>query len=425
MTARIVKEQGSRVTIQVEVTLGASMLETEEGIQEALNEAGVLATRKALERFDTDGSPIQLGGVRLTTKGQEPKAYQTPYGEVTVGRHVYQSSKGGKTYCPLERDARVVVASTPLFAKQVCHKYGQTSGAGVVRDLEENHARHVTQAFVQDLSQAVAAVAQAKEESWTYQVPKLDVPVKTIGIGLDGTCLLFCEGGYRQAMVGTISLYDRGGERQHTIYIGASPEYGKSRFLARMHREVERIKEQYPRAYRMGLADGASDNWTFLERHTDAQVVDYWHATQYLADASRAAHPRDAEAREEWFEQRCHDLKHKQGAAARQLWEMKELSQAQLSKSRRASLNRAITYFENHKHQMQYWKHVPPNRPIGSGVTEAACKVLVKQRLCGSGMKWKEAGARIVLSLRSLTITPDRWRQFWQKIDQYGFAMAT
>jgi len=28
-----------------------------------------------------------------------------------------------------------------------------------------------------------------------------------------------------------------------------------------------------------------------------------------------------------------------------------------------------------------------------SGVTEAACKTVIKQRLCCSGMRWKEAGA--------------------------------
>ena len=62
--------------------------------------------------------------------------------------------------------------------------------------------------------------------------------------------------------------------------------------------------------------------------------------------------------------------------------------------------------------------------PIGSGVTEAACKVLVKQRLCGSGMKWKEPGAAAVLSLRCLTYTTERWSQFWGRIDQYGFPVA-
>ena len=58
--------------------------------------------------------------------------------------------------------------------------------------------------------------------------------------------------------------------------------------------------------------------------------------------------------------------------------------------------------------------------PIGSGVTEAACKTLVKQRLCASGMRWKNKGARVVLSLRALTHTTGRWAQFWEKINQFG-----
>ena len=46
-------------------------------------------------------------------------------------------------------------------------------------------------------------------------------------------------------------------------------------------------------------------------------------------------------------------------------------------------------------------------------MTEAACKVIVKQRLCGSGMKWTEEGAAAVLSLRCLTHTAERWGLFW------------
>ena len=37
---------------------------------------------------------------------------------------------------------------------------------------------------------------------------------------------------------------------------------------------------------------------------------------------------------------------------------------------------------------MNYAVFAAMSLPIGSGVTEAACKTLVKQRLCGSGMQW-------------------------------------
>ena len=89
-------------------------------------------------------------------------------------------------------------------------------------------------------------------------------------------------------------------------------------------------------------------------------------------------------------------------------------------------MQRAITYFANQSGRAGWTtrSRVEVNEPIGSGVTEAACKVLVKQRLCGSGMKWKEPGAAAVLSVRCLTYTTERWSQFWGKIDRYGFPVA-
>ena len=73
---------------------------------------------------------------------------------------------------------------------------------------------------------------------------------------------------------------------------------------------------------------------------------------------------------------------------------------------------------------MDYAARVAKSEPIGSGVTEAACKTIVKMRLCKSGAKWKEQGAAVVLSLRCLTYTPGRWEQFWAKVDRYGFPVA-
>ena len=83
-------------------------------------------------------------------------------------------------------------------------------------------------------------------------------------------------------------------------------------------------------------------------------------------------------------------------------------------------------YFENQSvaGRMDYAARVEVGDPIGSGVTEAACKVIVKQRLCGSGMKWTNGGAAAVLSLRCLTHTPERWEQFWSKVERWGFPVA-
>ncbi|BCA94903.1 hypothetical protein TUM19329_12640 [Legionella antarctica] len=85
-----------------------------------------------------------------------------------------------------------------------------------------------------------------------------------------------------------------------------------------------------------------------------------------------------------------------------------------------SKLKSAITYFSNQKHRMNYSQYQSQNFSIGSGVTEAACKTLIKQRLGQSGMKWKTQRIAMVLRLRALMSTKGRWKQFWDRINQAG-----
>lgn len=294
------------------------------------------------------------------------------------------------------------------------------------RDLSVNHDRQVSLALIQRLSESVSSVVQIKEENWSYHVPELeDTEIKTVGIGLDGTCMLMCEGGYRQAMVGTIALYDKDGERQHTTYIAAAPEYGKEKFKERLSREIERTKQLYSNALYIGIADGAHDNWEFLERYTTQQTLDFYHATEYLTKVSESIFSSAVE-KKNWLDDRCHQLKHTIGAAKNILAEMMDFKNKDLKDKQRESVDAAMTYFRNNidKSRMNYAESVANNYVIGSGVTEAACKTIVKQRLCKSGMKWKEKGATTILSLRTLVKSTGRWEQFWQKVNQYGFPIA-
>jgi hypothetical protein len=83
---------------------------------------GSIASKEALKYLDTDGSPLKIGEEIWKSKGEQPKEYQTPYGEIIVNCHVYQRSVGGKTYCSLEKEARIIITSNPLLAKQVSSK---------------------------------------------------------------------------------------------------------------------------------------------------------------------------------------------------------------------------------------------------------------------------------------------------------------
>lgn len=73
MKTTIKSQSEKKLTLEIEINLEGSMLEMEEKILEALNHAGSIATLKALERFDADGSPIEIGNQKLSSKGLQKK----------------------------------------------------------------------------------------------------------------------------------------------------------------------------------------------------------------------------------------------------------------------------------------------------------------------------------------------------------------
>jgi len=414
----IIEKDSKGIIIQISIPFCKDMLLSEEVIQQGVNQVGTVATEYALSVFDTDGSPIQVGEQKYTSKGQVPKIYQCPFGEFELSRHVYQSNTGGSTYCPLDVDARVLKSSTPKFAKSVSCKYSRSGARDVQSDLSDNHGRSISRTYIQDISDAVGRVASSKP--WEYSVEVASSDVQTVAFSLDGTCMLLRKDGWRQAMVGSISFYDRGGERLHTTYMAQAPEYGKETFLRDFAKEIKRVKKLYKDKTYIGIADGAKDNWIFLQDFCNVQVLDYYHASEYLTKVSRAFFT-DKSKSETWTRLSCHTLKHEKGGVKILLEEMKDMLKKKMSDARKKEIETAITYFTNHLHQMDYPFYLSANFPIGSGVVESACKVIVKQRMCNSGMRWTEESASNVLVLRCFDKTNNKWTQFWNKVRKWGY----
>ncbi len=271
-------------------------------------------------------------------------------------------------------------SNTPKLCKIVSWKYAHLSAGLVSEDMGLNHGRRMSCKLIQSISSHVSEIAIDHEFEWQYELPYFNSVVTHIGIGRDGTTSAIRGDGYRETMCGTLSFYNSQGERLHTTYTACAPEYGKKTFDTVLDMEIEQAKQQFPLAVYVGIADGARDNWTYLHPHTSVSVLDYFHATEYLSDVSIVL-KKDKLKQKEWFDGACHDLKHdKKGA--------------------------------------QYAKYIKKGYPIGSGVTEAACKVVVKQRLNLSGMKWNIDTAQQMLVLRGLVCTTGRWEQFWKHFDK-------
>lgn len=320
---------------------------------------------------------------------------------------------------PLERDARILGSNiTPRFAKMVGWKYAQLPASKVSDDLLLNHCRKTSRKLIQTVAAHVGELAREKEFEWTYEPPPMQQVITHISVSRDGTTTPIVKEGYRETMCGTLTFYSAKGERMHTIYAACAPEYGKESFDNVMDMELERVKKRYPNLTYIGLADGAKNNWTYLEERTTVHILDFYHATEHLADVSVAMHKTEAK-RKQWLREACHDLKHQRNGAKYILRELNE-RRKNLSASIPEILDSTITYFENNLNRMNYAKYQKVGYPIGSGVTEAACKVVAKQRLNASGMRWTIHPVQQTLLLRGLICTEGRWQQFWNHFDKNG-----
>ena len=434
-----------RQTIAIEMAEGTSLLDAETAMEAALMEAGAGLVREFLQDCDADGKPLLQEGKILTAKLQkEPLVVECTFGAVTVSRWAYQSSRGGKCYYPLDRKMELLGSATPKFARSVGFKHAQAPAAKVCQDLEENHGRTVSVHFVQTLTDLLGDIALAVQPAPDTGLMPAPKQVATVAVGVDGACLQITvepdapeepQSGarpdrrkgrrleWRTGMVGTIAFYDKEGERLGTIYTGcAPPEHsgdGKEDFWFLMERDLAAVKARYPKARYLGISDGARDFVPWLQKNTDGLVLDFYHATGYLGGAAAAmvaSGPGHKKRAADWLTKACHDLKHEDGAAARLCEEMESRqANSTLSDACAELLQKAITYFSNNLERMDYAARLRDHHPIASGVTESACGLIIKDRLCGRGMRWTLRMAQHIITLRSLIATTAQcWQNFWK-----------
>jgi hypothetical protein len=70
---------------------------------------------------------------------------------------------------------------------------------------------------------------------------------------------------------------------------------GQAKILNHLEEEIGRARAKCPDALYVGIADEAGGKWGFLGRHTDVQVVDFWHAAEYQGKSAVVlyrGHPR-------------------------------------------------------------------------------------------------------------------------------------
>jgi hypothetical protein len=204
-----------------------------------------------------------------------------------------------------------------------------------------------------------------------------------------------------------------------------TPDKEHSRYLVDF--ELDALADQVrSQARALGLAqvseliavtDGGNGLEEALQRHLAEDlrtILDWYHAAEHLCAFAKVWHAQDDEARWRW-QHEAKGILWEQGGEAL----LTHLGAIALppgaSADVREELRKLIGYFANNRHRTDYPTYRKNGWDIGSGPTEAGCKI-IGERLKGSGMRWVEEGAAAVAALRALYVSGGKvWDGFWSQ----------
>ena len=182
------------------------------------------------------------------------------------------------------------------------------------------------------------------------------------------------------------------------------PEYKKKILKEQLTHAFNDVLHRRPDLKVVKIADGARDNWTYLDK-TLVQgecILDFYHASQHLFSAMESIYGKGHPKTYAQHRKYRHSLRHDERGIDKVIRHLRY----QISKCpNKKALKTELTYFTRHRTRCDYARLKADNKPIGSGIVEAACKSVVQQRLKRSGQRWDDEGGQAILTFRSLLLS--------------------
>jgi hypothetical protein len=421
--------------------------EFETRLQERLRELGRIIvewTLNHLEPHDRKDLPgqIESHGTWYRRRSKTPnRSVATLFGTITLWRMLYQDVHGVEpARFPLEiRLGLEAGRATPALAERVAHAAATATQSMVLTSLRDDHGVRWS---AESLRAVIAAVARGMEDqrqsaqvacllSWLKQADQSTGSRKPVlAAGRDGLMLpIRGQACYREGATATVSVYDRKGRRLGTVYLGRMPESGQgtlSRQLTALIEGVLRGRDgPLPRlAY---ITDGGNHQTQYyrrvLKRMSDPRhpgtrlkwqwVLDYYHASEYISKLAEALFS-DPSKGTSWARKMRRWLKEEPRGIYRVLHSAAALRRRRMVLgAKREQYRTAYAYLRKRIRFLDYPQYRRDHLPIGSGVTEAACKTVFTQRMKQSGMTWKTEGGQWIVDLRVVHLS-GVWSEVYQ-----------
>jgi len=387
----------------------------------------------------------QAGGYRRLNEKTRNAHVATLFGTIELWRYPYRYwHRDVPEACifPLEIELGLVHGATPALVEAV-GRYMAQAGAtqqSVLDRLRSQHGVSWGAERLRDVTQELSlALEGLTQEGQVLRLLELLQKAEqsrggrrpVLSAGRDGVTLReYRFRFFEHATVATVTVYDRGGRRLGTVYLAFAPELGQQQMTERLTALIQEVLRRWEGPLpRLTYVTDAGENETKYYRQVLGnmahprtgeklhwiRIVDYYHAAQRIWTMAEALFGKDDPAGRAWARRMCRVLK-KPGGPFRVLHSAAALQKRRkLSKLRAAEFRKAYHYIRRRTKLMQYHEYKRLHLPIGSGVTEAACKTIVTQRLKLSGMRWMKQGAQTILNLRVVLLS-GIWQPLYRKL---------
>jgi hypothetical protein len=385
-------------------------------------------------------SSFEFAGQHYRRNRRTPKNIDTRFGVITVERWFYQNTQAEMPgIAPLDvRLGLFADRMTPALAEVTGRLAADMPQQATLDILAERFAvRPGVAAYrrvIADIASQVRTVhddvAIEKLFNWISKARQSDGKTNVLlQVGRDGV-FVQTRPCWEEASCGTLTVYDRNQKRVGTVYLGEMPESEQPTMTARLTKVITGVLSQignntptlryitdagcHPQAYyRDVLAK-------MKHPVTDEQLewswgVDFFHACEYVTKLAGAIYGTASEQANAWAEKQRHVLKHDSNGVSQVIRSAAQQRRRVGLKGTKKDYQSGLGYLKKYRKHMDFADRRSRGEPIGSGITEAGCKVIFNQRLKQSGMRWHRKTGQYIVDLRTATRS-GLWSDIWNRL---------
>ncbi len=408
--------------------------EVETEMRKLLRKVGAKALSQYLERTD-EAEPLEKEK-KCECQGKQKYLFRrkgvilSVFGRVSYNRRYYSCPSCGNGHSPLDKKMNIAAGEVTAGLAELLALAGvESSFVESSRFIERFLLFRVSDNTLRKETERFGELQKAQEEEWKKQSQKeawLQERLQKYGKragrlygSIDGV-MAPCKGEWRELKniawyeVEKVRSYES--RRHHTSTVGEQndlqaqkityhcdiqpPDKFGDLFWATACQRNADLHEEL-----VFVCDGAIWIWKLIERHFPhaVQIVDWYHASEYLPPIAESAFGHDTPEYHAWLEQARSLLW--EGQIESLIHDCQLLASVPLAAK---AVYDAVSYFTNNQKRMDYARFRQQGYFIGSGTVESAGKQIAGLRLKRAGARWTETGAVATAKARAAWLS-DQW----------------